>query len=325
MTRKIIDFGNGWLKHIQDGQPVTVPAAIAPVFDRLKFTQCPVFEYRGGASVQIQNGSQWVAGLDAFDFAPTDLIRVGDIPKSEGKARYGLQLLASTLEPIDQSIDVLCSVPNVTKHGAELERALRGTHQILRNGRAFTLTVNDVTVKPEGFGAVYGAICDGLAPADKMNVGLDIGRQTAIVSVFNPRGQEIENMRVVVDAGGTQSLFSRIGSHSSIVSAFGGEVAADDIEMAVQAAPHSPELDGFRFESLYRQMKQAWLGHIVERAKTSFGEVFPRIGAIVVFGGGANLVRADLSALPKTVVLTNAQTANVEGLARLPIAAPIAA
>jgi hypothetical protein len=310
---KVIDFGNGWLKFMQSGSPVVIPAAIAPVFDAVKFRECPVFTYIGGSSGVVINGSQWIAGLDALDFAPTDVIRVGDVPKSDGKARYALQQLAAIVPPVDQRLSIMCSVPDQEKQGRQLQNALVGEHHLTRDGKPFTLTIDDVDVRAEGFGAIYYAIRYGLAPSDRINVGLDIGRQTAIVSAFNTRGKEIDTMRVVIDNGGCQSLYQRIGTHSEIVRAFNGQVSADDIESAIQASPHSPQLDGFQFEAIYRAVKNIWLSHILERARTAIGEVYPRVGKVVVFGGGANLVLADLGKLSKFVVLSNAQTATIEG------------
>jgi len=314
-----IDFGNGHLKLAKPGSASVSPAYVAPVFDAAKFSQCPVFELVSSTSGLNRNGDRWVAGQDALDFAPRDAVRVGSVPQSKGKAKYALHQLASILEPVDQSVTVHCSVPNVGLHGKGLQASLVGTHTIARNGQPFTLTIDEVVVRPEGFGAVYSAIASGLAPADRINVGIDFGSQTAIVSGFNARGMEIEALRLVIDDGGTRSLFARIGSHSTVASAFGGELSPDLVEREILRSLHSPSIDGFGVEAIYREIKSQWLQTIIDRAGAAFGEMFGEIGAIVCFGGGVELVRHDLEKLPKAIVLANAQTANVSGLAALPL------
>lgn len=321
MTNRIdIDLGNGQLKHVRSGQPVVSPAYVAPVYDAAKFSQCPVFELVSSTSGTNRNGDRWVVGQDALDFAPRDAVRVGSVPQSKGKAKYALKQLASIVEPVNQTITPNCSVPDVRRHGAELRSALVGTHTVARNGQTFTLTIPDVSLRPEGFGAVYSAIATGLAPADRINVGLDFGSQSAIVSGFNTRGKEIEALRLVIDDGGTRSLFARIGTHSSVASAFGGELSPDIVEREVMRSLHSPAIDGFQVEAIYREVRRQWLQNIVDRAGATFGEMFGEIGSIVCFGGGVELVRHELASLPKAIVLANAQTANVSGLACLPLA-----
>jgi len=213
----------------------------------------------------------------------------------------------------------------VIRHGQELKSALIGCHVIDRDGKQFTLVVSDVSVRPEGFGAVYSAIATGLAPADRLNAGLDIGSQTAIVSGFNRRGQEIEALRLVIDDGGTRSLFARIGSHSSVVKAFGGELTPDLVEREILRSLHSPTIDGFGVEAIYREIKRQWLQNIIDRTGSVLSEMFGEIGSIVVFGGGVELARHELAALPKAIVLANSQSANVSGLAALPLAQSVTA
>jgi hypothetical protein len=325
MNRIDIDLGNGQLKYISNNAAVIVPAYVAPVFDRAKFSQCPVFGLETSTSGTNRNGEQWVVGADALDFAPRDAVRVGAVPQSRGKAKYALKLIASIVRPVDQTITPNCSVPDVRLHGSELRSALVGRHVLTRNGQRFTLTIPDVSVHPEGFGAVAGAIAAGKASPDRINVGLDIGSQSAIVSGFNSRGLEIEALRGVVDDGGTRSLFARIGSHSSVVAAFGGEQNPDIVERSILRSLHSPNLDGFGVDSIYREIKRQWLANILDRVGTTIGDMFGEIGSIVCFGGGAELCRVELSKLPKSVVLDNAQTANVIGLASLPLATPVTA
>jgi hypothetical protein len=325
MNRIDIDFGNGQLKYIANARPVIVPAYIAPVFDAAKFSQCPVFSLVTSSSGTNRNGDSWVAGQDALDFAPKDAVRVGSVPQSKGKAKYALKQLASIVQPIDQTIVPNCSVPDMLRHGAELRSALVGRHTITRNGVPFTLTIPDVSLRPEGFGAVYSAIATGLAPGDRKNAGLDIGSQTAILSGFNSQGVEIDTMRRVIDTGGTRSLFARIGSHSAVTAAFGGELSPDLVEREITRSLHSPNIDGFGVDPIYRQVKTAWLQNIVDECGAVLGDVFGEIGSIVCFGGGVELVRHDLEKLPKAVVLGNAQTANVTGLAALPLAQSVTA
>jgi hypothetical protein len=322
--RKTIDFGNGWLKYIESGLPVVAPAAIAPVFDAIKFRDCDVFEYLSGSSTAIDNGSQWITGLDAIDFAPTDVVRVGDVPKSAGKARYALHQLAAIVQPVNQTLQLLCSVPDPDKEGQPIRRSLLGLHHLKRNDTRFTLEITDVDVRAEGYGAVFLALSDGLAPRDKINVALDIGTQTSIISAFNPRGKEIGTIRHVNYSGGCQSLYQRIANHSAIVKAFDGPVRNEDIEGAIKASPYSPQLDGFQFEAIYRTVKKAWLASLLQSAKTAIGDFYPSVGKVVVFGGGANLVAADLEPIKKFVILDDAQTANVRGLDRLPVVKPSA-
>jgi len=325
MNRLDVDLGNGHLKYFQNSSVVTVPAYVAPVFDRAKFSQCPVFSLVDSSTGANRNGDAWIVGEDALDFAPRDAVRVGSVPQSKGKAKYALKQIATIVPPTDQTIIVNCSVPDVIRHGQELKSALIGCHVIDRDGKQFTLVVSDVSVRPEGFGAVYSAIATGLAPADRLNAGLDIGSQTAIVSGFNRRGQEIEALRLVIDDGGTRSLFARIGSHSSVVKAFGGELTPDLVEREILRSLHSPTIDGFGVEAIYREIKRQWLQNIIDRTGSVLSEMFGEIGSIVVFGGGVELARHELAALPKAIVLANSQSANVSGLAALPLAQSVTA
>jgi hypothetical protein len=225
------------------------------------------------------------------------------------------------------SYEIVCSVPDPSIHGKALEAALLGRHIFVKNRQEYSIDIDAVTVRPEGYGAAYLALSAGQAPTGKMTATLDIGYQTAIVSVFDPRGTEINDLRIVMPDGGCMSLYQSIAQHTDIRSRFGGGVTTTQIETAVRDTLNSPfgvQLDGQSIDALYRRAKDAWVQAIVNQAKSTIGEIMPQLGAIVVFGGGAMLC-PELASLPKTIVLDDPQTANVRGLGRIQIARPIAA
>jgi hypothetical protein len=326
MKRLDIDFGNGATKYLRNGQPVTVPAMIADVIDPAKFASSTVIEVMQSESGMMQNGAMFITHEDAKFQAPTKAIRVGDVPRSQGKARYGLHQVMAIVES-SGTYEIVCSVPDPSIHGKALEAALLGRHVFKKNRQEFAINIDEVTVRPEGYGAAYLALSAGQAPSGKMTATLDIGYQTAIVSVFDPRGTEINDLRIVMPDGGCMSLYQSIAQHTDVRSRFGGGITTTQIEMAVRdtvASPFGVQLDGQSIDALYRRAKSAWVQSIINQAKTSIGEILPQLGAIVVFGGGAHLC-PELATMPKVIMLDDPQTANVRGLGKIQIARPIAA
>lgn len=327
MNRLDIDFGNGATKYLQKGQPVTIPAMVADVIDPAKFRSSRVIECVSSSTGSMQNGAMWIAGDDALYQAPTKAIRVGDVPRSQGKARYALHQVAAIVPAFDATYEIVCSCPDPDVHGKAIEAALLGRHTFAAGGQQFTISLDAVTVKPEGYGAAYLALSTGLAPTGKLTATLDIGFQTAIVSVFDPRGTEITDLRIVMSDGGCQSLYQAIAQHTEIKQRFGGGVTVAQVEAAIRetlGSPYGVMLDGESIDALYRRAKSAWLQSIVNQAKSSISEVFPQLGAIVAFGGGVALA-PELATMPKVVVLDDPQTANVRGLGKIQIASSIAA
>lgn len=329
MNRIDIDLGNGATKYLQNGQPVVLPALVADVIDPAKFSACTVIECLHSDSGLMQNGSMWITHDDAKYQAPTKAIRVGDVPRSQGKARYALhQVMALVGE--SGNYEIVCSVPDPDIHGRALEAALRGRHVFTRREcptNEYEIIVDRVVIRPEGYGAAYEALSTGQAPTGKLTATLDIGFQTAIVSVFDPRGTEVTDLRIVMADGGCQSLYQSIAQHTEIKQRFGGGVTVSQIEAAIRdtlGGPYGVMLDGESIDALYRRAKSAWLQSIVNQAKSSISEVFPQLGAIVAFGGGVALA-PELATMPKVVVLDDPQTANVRGLGKIQIARPIAA
>jgi len=328
MKRIDIDLGNGATKYLRSGQPVTLPAMVADVIDPAKFKACRVIECLNSTSGNMPNGAMWIAHTDAQFQAPTKAIRVGDVPRSQGKARYALHQVASIVPPADETYEVVCSVPDPDVHGQAIRSALVGRHTFRAGGEQFTIAIEDVTIRPEGYGAAYLALSTGQAPQGKLTATLDIGFQTAIVSVFDPRGTEIDDLRIVMPDGGCQSRYAAIAQHTDIKQRFGAGVSVAQVESAIRdtvASPFGTQLDGISIDALYRRARASWLQSIVNQAKSSISEVLPQLGAIVAFGGGVELVRSELAAMPKTVVLADPQTANVRGLGCIKLARPIAA
>jgi Actin like proteins N terminal domain len=328
MKRLDIDFGNGFLKYLRNGQPVTVPAYVADVIDPAKFKACNVLACVHSDSGLMQNGSMWIAGEDAQYQAPTKAIRVGSVPRSQGKARYALHQIAAIVEPVNEAYEIVCSVPDPDIQGKQLERALLGRHTFTANGREFTIAIDSVMIRPEGYGAAYEALSLGLVPRGGMTATLDVGHQTAIVTVFDARGTEIEDLRVVISDGGTQALYEALAQHTEIKKRFGGGITIAQIEQAVRSSHSSPTgvtLDGCSIDSIYRPAKASWFASIRNQAGSSIAPILPQLGGVVCLGGGVELLQGELPALPKIVLLGDPQTAGVRGLGKIQIARSIAA
>jgi hypothetical protein len=326
MKRLDIDFGNGLTKYLRNGQPVIVPALVADVIDPAKFASCTVIEVIHSESGTMRNGSIFITGDDAKYQAPTKAIRVGSVPRSQGKARYALHQVMAIVES-SGSYEIVCSVPDPSVHGRAIEAALLGRHRFTKSGQPFEISIEAVTVRPEGYGAAFEALSTGQAPAGKMTATLDIGFQTTIVSVFDPRGTEAIDLRIVIEDGGCMSLYQSIAQHTEVKARFGGGITAAQVETAIRdtvASPFGVMLDGQSIDALYRRAKDAWLQSIINQAKTTIGGILPDLGAIVAFGGGVALA-PELANLPKVVMLSDPQTANVRGLGKIQIARPIAA
>jgi hypothetical protein len=317
--RIVADFGNGYTKVIDTkGNLHVIPSMVAFITDRDKYPHCDIFDFVKSKALDTVPTATWICGNDAREYAPNSLIRVGEFARSEGKQMLALNLLAPFFDTKDCDYEIVASVPDVTIQGQALKDALIGTHTIKAGGKQFTARITSVTVQSEGFGAAYYAISKGHAPLGKRTATFDIGDGTFILSVFNDKGKEIDEMRRVLPEGGCNSLYNAIAEHGDIKRMFNGAIKAEFVEQALRehlANPGSAFLiDSFDATNLYSEVKKVWFTRLFNTMKSTLSPIKTQIGAVVAFGGGVGLVKHELGNVPKMLIEPDYQTVSVSGL-----------
>ena len=317
--RIIVDLGNGYTKMINaKGELSVTPSMVSHVTDAAKYPHCDIYELTKSAATGYLPSNTWICGDDARQFAPKSLVRVGEYSRSEGKALLALNLIIPQLEPKDADYEIVASVPDVNVQGEELKKNLLGSHTIRHNGKTFTIRIRNVIVKSEGYGAAYFAIANGKAPKGKNTATYDIGDGTFILSVFTPKGQEIDELRTVLPEGGCNALYTAIAEHSDIKRLFNGAIKAEYVERALremlETGSNQLLIDTYDATELYKTLKSIWLTKLHNAAKSTLKPMLSELGAIVAFGGGVGYVADEIKQLPKVTVLDDYQTLSVRGL-----------
>jgi hypothetical protein len=316
--KMIFDLGNGYGKITSVGGLRVLPSWVSPITDRTQAGNARVIEYVSGLSPHLSRGAMFAGGQDAATFLPGTSQRVGDYSDSTGKAKLGLQLLASALPSESLTIDELViSCPDLDIHTPNLRAAFLGSHEFRSVGQSYRLNIENVKVVNEGLGvAAYALYTGQVKDSSGYIVVIDIGYQTAIMSAYTANGDEITSLRYSSQHGAS-TLYQAVASDATLRQMLGRSPKISLIEQAFRdpARRYGKGSEAPQIDTICRRHHDQWLTSLFtpmyERLKDSSDET----SSIILAGGGSNLALPLLSVSRKFTKLDRPQDANALGLA----------
>lgn len=314
----IFDLGNGYGKLVTPSGLSVSPSWVAPITDRTQAGNARVIEYVSGLSPHLSRNAMFAGGQDAATFLPRTSQRVGDYSDSTGKAKLGLQLLASALPSESLTIDELViSCPDLDIHTPNLRAAFLGSHEFRSVGQSYRLNIENVKVVNEGLGVAAYALYSGqVKDASGYIVVVDIGYQTAIMSAYTANGDEVTSLRYSSQHGAS-TLYQAVANDSVLRQMLGRSPKISLIEQAFRdpARRYGKGSEAPQIDTICRRHHDQWLTNLFTPMYERLKDASDETSSIVLAGGGSNLALPLLSISKKFAQLDRPQDANALGLA----------
>ncbi|MEB3290910.1 MAG: ParM/StbA family protein [Leptolyngbya sp.] len=286
------------------------PKAIRSVRYQLPQGRDAVSYSEASPLIDLPDGRRYHVGAQAYKYRRQQQTVI------ENKVDLARLHLYACLEPLaggltEYSLHLLISTPDPQRNGAAIQAQLLGLHEFTRNGLAFRVMVESVTVEREGMGAYHYAKTQGLIPTNGYTIVIDIGGGTWITRLVDADSEVIDEN--VLDRGGTYELAVAISFDRRLTDALGS--SADPCIV----------MDGFRVDHTYADTDLAWADWlneyldpwfkgIFQTVKAQYTPYMPRVTRFLVTGGGSHLISDRLQGHPLFAVMGDPQFANVRGL-----------
>lgn len=309
-----IDIGNGYVKAIATEKPVRYPswvAEISPDDVNGLAADSALITYLSGTRQDLI-GKTWLTGTSARDYAPTNVLRVLDSERNQGKIDLGLQLLLATA-PNGLIPNLVTSLPDAQIKSEAMKSALQGNHYFTRNGLKYSLSIASVQCLEEGEGAISYATQRGVIRPECFNALLDLGCGTAILSVFAPGGSLIQKSRLVMGELGVAALAKALAGDKAIRSHLGGHAREDLILAGIENNSCEYGTTGINFREQYEQHRRSWLKAVLAPAIKHLSPWKDQISRVLICGGGARIA-AGIITNSTIVCCPDAQLANLLGM-----------
>lgn len=306
MTETVgIDLGNRFVKVANQGRVWALESIYAA---------CPsgslsgAVHYLAGSQSELV-GKSWVVGHQARHYRRG--IRTWATEKHESALRLvlGLDLTARNLE-----LDLVMSLPNPQVEGIQLQKALVGEHHILHQGNPVRVVIQSVKVEPEGMGIYRYGYKQGLTVPRTLTGILDLGGGTAIATLVDAQGSQIEGARVVLRRGGIYGLASDIAADPRLMQQVVGTPKVELIMDGIADGSYAYGVQGVSFAEFFEEYRDLWLKGILSEALNRWDIWLEGIGVILVAGGAAPLAADWLGENSWFKVLPDPQFAQVLGL-----------
>jgi hypothetical protein len=301
MTRKILDFGNAFLKSASsDGDTIDIkPSCIhylspADIRNKTKGNN-------HSPLIQLPDDRQFLLGDTAVSFGGANNY---SLDSKLSVVREGLY--AAT--PISQAIDLLMVCVPDSSIDIDLTELL-GHHSYHYNDRQIQIDIGAIEIVDESLGAFLAAQTNLFNYPDENNVVITCGGGTVNLVVYNGSGNIIHRA-VSKDLGMSalaKSIATEIKSEFNLpttpkVSQIMTGIASETYKL------RSPNQD---YSHLFEAAKAIWKGQFKQFVNDNLSDVDYCEFAVV--GGGAELLRTD-SISPGIFIPTNSQTYAIEGL-----------
>lgn len=315
MTTTAIDIGNGYVKAITSDKPVRYPSwvsEISPDDVNGLAADSALITYISGSRQDLIDKT-WLTGTSARDYSPTNVLRVLDSERNQGKIDLGLQLFLATA-PNGLVQNLVTSLPDAQIKSESMRAALQGNHHFIRNGVRFNLSIASVHCLEEGEGAIAYATQRGVIRPEAFNALLDLGCGTAILSVFAPGGSLIQKSRLVFGELGVAALAKAIAGDRTVRQMLGGGQAREDLILTgIENGSCEYGTTGINFREQYEQHRRSWLKAVLAPAIKHLAPWKEQIGRILICGGGARIA-AGIVTNSTIVCCPDAQLANLLGM-----------
>jgi hypothetical protein len=305
MTETVgIDLGNRFVKVADQGRVWAVESIYADV--QQGYDQA--VHYLAGSQSELV-GRSWVVGHQARHYRRG--IRTWATEKHESALRLVLGSLELTQRANGVNLDLVMSLPNPQADGGLLQQALMGEHHILTQGNPVRVIIKSVKVEPEGMGIYRYGYKQGLTVPRTLTGILDLGGGTAIATLVDEQGSQIEGARVVLRRGGIYGLASDIAADPRLMQQVVGTPKVELIMDAIAEGSYAYGVQGVSFASFFEEYCELWLKGILSEALNRWDIWLEGIGVILVAGGAAPLATDWLDENSWFKVLPDPQFAHV--------------
>ena len=309
MTETVgIDLGNRFVKVANQGRVWAVESIYAA---------CPsgslsgAVHYLAGSQSELV-GKSWIVGHQARHYRRG--IRTWATEKHESALRLVLGCNLDLAHRQGVNLDLVMSLPNPQADGGRLQEALIGEHHILTQGNSVRVIIESVKVEPEGMGIYRYGYKQGLTVPRTLTGILDLGGGTAIATLVDEQGSQIEGARVVLRRGGIYGLASDIAADPRLMQQVVGTPKVELIMDAIAEGSYAYGVQGVSFADFFEEYCELWLKGILSEALNRWDIWLEGIGVILVAGGAAPLAADWLDENSWFKVLPDPQFAHVLGL-----------
>lgn len=308
MSKVAIDLGNRFVKLFDQSRVWSVESIYADVQGSIPTS----VEYVKGSCEELV-GKSWIVGHVARNHRRG--IRTWTTEKHESALRLVLGCLELPRRSKTADFDLVMSLPNPEVESVYLEKALIGEHHITDGGGEIVkVTINSVQVEPEGIGAYRYCQKQGLTKDNSITGIIDLGGGTAIATLFDATGSQIEGARVVLRRGGIYGLASDIAADPRLSSQVRSTPKVELIMDAIADGSYAYGVQGVSFADFFGEYCEVWLKGILSESLNRWDIWLEGIGVILVAGGAAPLSADWLEGNAWFKVLPDPQFAHVLGL-----------
>jgi Actin like proteins N terminal domain len=303
-----IDAGNFEIKACWGKEPI----AIRSIFKKLPSSANLPRHNDLSPVIEMTNGDRYAMGQYASEMQGSQAMATAR------KEQYALLSVLSCLTPD------LCTNPIrlVFSHfQPEIEKSnlidqLQGVHRFKRNGKPFSVDIEEVEIIPEGMGSWWAAKSRGLLPDSGLTLLVDVGGGSYLARVIDQSGYEVAPS-VTSAKGGTVALAGSIASDARLVQAL--------YQRGVRSVKTAPIMEGFADESCrYAQTGvsfrdwmhehvDSWFDSIIDEISTAYENYNDRITRILFTGGASNIVKSKIQGNDMFCQMPKASMANVIG------------
>lgn len=289
------DAGNRQVKFGQSPETIkVVPSVVKELHPFDEPTPEPasvVVRYIAGDNKSLI-GCRWVVGSLAAELNGTPIF------KAE-KADFMAQLALAAIEPKFVGEEPLTIAVNELRLCLPDDRdadkvdairtALRGFHQIERDGIEMNVAIRSIKVEPEGASAYKWCRQQGIFKYANPNGILDFGGGNSTAQLFSAKGMLLRESRLTLP--GAFQLAQSIASDPCLigVESKGFSPRAEMILDAIATGSYLYGSTGRSFAGVFPKYRDAWLNSIRNELKTRWASWLPQIGEVAMVGGSAPL------------------------------------
>lgn len=334
-----LDIGNKQTKMISDKREVVFPSYFVEVGeygnrnvlnvmknDRPKTsdyssTQDADFTYVWGPDMDVDTGrfiTDTISFSGRYDSRPFRLLvdfALAELARDYKEARKGvLEVDVATGIPTDDYIR-----PEVA---ATIAKAFKGDHSVSIDGEALNIRVNNLYVVPQPVGTLVNEIADDDgnmqdSPLANANVGIvDVGGGTLLIDGF--RKMDMDDQKRSQLPMGAYVLYEAIQKE---LIANGHDITEYEVERSVRAGTPrdrfywTPDAaQTIEITDVVMRERRKYTRNVVNAIKRTF-KGFGRMNAIIVTGGGANLLIESefVEEIKIAIFVDNSEMANARG------------
>lgn len=297
LRRYAIDAGNRQVKY---GRSSYV-SVMASVVKELHPLDNPVFSegtaivhYLQGDNLSLKN-KRWAVGELAAE-------QQGDATFKSEKALMQPYLVFAAIapgveisdEPITISISELrLCLPDAHNQGkvSAIRSAIKGFHQIERNGQILNVRIGNVTVEPECAPAYRWCKSQGLFLYDQKNAILDLGGGNGSAQPFATNGSWTWEERVSLP--GVFRLAEALASDPLLldIEEKGCSPKPELIMDGIANQTYLYGTTGRSFADIFPHHRDRWLNRIRSDIKTKWHGILSQLGEVIIVGGSAPLAQ----------------------------------